>query len=68
MFWADKFERFYERNSLEQKVQDAAMDRKEAEDFTQKVLAIEARHREALERKFQAQAEEHRWACTTVRQ
>ncbi|CAM9442057.1 unnamed protein product [Ectocarpus sp. 12 AP-2014] len=55
----DKFERFYERNSLEQKVQDAAMDRKEAEDFTQKVLAIEARHREALERKFQAQAEEH---------
>lgn len=56
----DKYERFEQRNNLEKQVQDAKMERSEADKLIKTILAREVQQREALERKIKAQAAEHR--------
>lgn len=56
----DKFKHFEQRNSLEQKVKKAEMDRSEADSIMKQMLAKEAQQREQLEHKMEAQAKEYR--------
>lgn len=56
----DKFERFEERNSLEQKLKNAEIDRSERDKRIQQVLAKGDQLNKKLEDQNKAQAVEHR--------
>lgn len=57
---AGTYERFEQRNILEQQVEHGKMKQKEADNIMQQVLAREVQQREAMEQKKNEQAAEHR--------
>lgn len=54
------YQRFHERNSLENQVKQAKIDRNRADGALKAIIAREVKQREALEATIKAQAAEHR--------